>query len=120
MDKVGNLFSAILNAQARKKPLVKLHFSKMNQNILNTLIYEGYIQDFKVQENNIIVSLYPEKTLKIQRISTPGKRVYFGVHEMNKTSRGFGTLLLSTSKGIMSSQKAEFLHLGGEALCYIF
>ena len=122
MDKVGNLFSAILNAQERRKTSVNLNFSKLNQNILSALQTEGYIESFSISNTSkyLIATLSNNKVFRIQRVSRPGKRVYVKLNEMGKTKRGLGILLISTSKGIMSDRDAQFFHLGGEALCHIF
>jgi small subunit ribosomal protein S8 len=122
MDKVGNLFSAILNAQERKKTSVHLSFTKFNQNILSALHAEGYIEGFQVSNSPayLVATLSHTQVFQIQRVSRPGKRVYVKLNEIGKTKRGLGILLLSTSKGIMSDRDAQFFHLGGEALCHIF
>jgi small subunit ribosomal protein S8 len=122
MDKVGNLFSALLNAQARKKTSVHFPFSKLNQNILSALHTEGYIESFHFSNPSkyLVATLSNTQAFHIQRVSRPGKRVYVKLDEIGKTKRGLGILLLSTSKGIMSDRDAQFFHLGGEALCHIF
>lgn len=124
MDKVGNLFSAILNAQERRKTLVHVAFTKLNQNILSALQTEGYIESFRADPEStskyLIVTISNTKVFQIQRVSRPGKRVYVKLNEMGKTKRGLGILLISTSKGIMSDREAQFANLGGEALCHIF
>lgn len=117
MDKVGNLFSTLLNAQKRGKVTVPVPSTKLNQNILQALKLEGYIQDFAREQNFFIV--YLGYITEIIRVSKPGKRVYVRVTEINKVKRGLGILLLSTSKGILSDRDALHLRLGGEALCYI-
>lgn len=118
MDKVGNLFSTLMNAQRRGKLSVHVPFSKLNRNILQALKLQGYIQDFSC-ESDASYGVSLGYIRQIQRVSRPGKRVYLRAADINKVKRGLGILLLSTSKGIMSDQDALHLRVGGEALCYI-
>jgi small subunit ribosomal protein S8 len=65
----------------------------------------------KIQESSIH---------KILRLSRPGKRLYIQSSALNKVKRGLGSLLLSTSRGIMCDRDARFLGIGGEVLCQIY
>lgn len=118
MDKVGYFFSALLNAHKRNKTFVKIPRTQMNKNLLNLLIIQGFLESFV--ENSTDFQVFFARPFQIRRISTPGKRVYIGVQSLNTPKRGLGILLLSTSKGILTSVQAEKLHIGGEALCHIF
>ena len=57
---------------------------------------------------------------KIQRISKPGLRVYSGAKKMPRILGGFGTAIVSTSKGLMTDDQARKEGIGGELLCYIW
>ena len=57
---------------------------------------------------------------KIQRISKPGLRVYSGAKKMPRILGGFGTAIVSTSRGLMTDQQARKEGVGGELLCYIW
>jgi len=57
---------------------------------------------------------------KIQRISKPGLRVYSGAKNMPRILGGFGTAIVSTSRGLMTDQQARKEGIGGELLCYIW
>ena len=57
---------------------------------------------------------------KIQRISTPGLRVYSGAKKMPRILGGFGTAIISTSSGLMTDRQARQQGIGGELLCYIW
>jgi small subunit ribosomal protein S8 len=56
---------------------------------------------------------------KLERISKPGLRIYENKNKISKKIRGFMIFIVSTSKGIMTDQKAKFLNIGGEILCKI-
>ena len=57
---------------------------------------------------------------KIERISTPGLRVYADVENMPRVLNGLGIAILSTSKGIITDKEAKELNVGGEVLCYVY
>ena len=56
----------------------------------------------------------------ISRISKPGLRVYSGAKKMPRILGGFGTAIVSTSRGLMTDQQARQEGVGGELLCYIW
>ena len=57
---------------------------------------------------------------KIKRISKPGLRVYSGAKKMPRILGGFGTAIVSTSRGLMTDHQARKEGVGGELLCYIW
>jgi small subunit ribosomal protein S8 len=56
----------------------------------------------------------------IQRVSKPGRRVYVKGEKIPKVLNGYGTAILSTSKGIMTDKEAKELNIGGEILCNVW
>ena len=56
---------------------------------------------------------------KIKRISKPGLRVYVNKNEIPRISGGLGTSIISTSRGVMTGNKAREIGVGGEILCSI-
>jgi len=102
--------------------------SKMKAQIAEVLHKEGYIENFEVQGEGV------RKTLKIglkylngepvlqglTRVSKPGIRSYTGKTEIPRVLGGFGTAILSTSKGVVPGKTARQLGVGGEVLCYIW
>src|SRR5439155_1446168 len=56
---------------------------------------------------------------KIERVSTPGLRVYKGRDELPRIMNGLGVAIVSTSKGVMTDRKARATGLGGEVLCIV-
>jgi len=130
-DPLADLFTRIRNAQRAGLLEIIYRPSKLNKQILKLLFREGYIEGyFELVEYN--VSLFSEKNVlvciklkyeeglpcikKIERISTPGCRVYTKLYNLEKPYNGLGTYILSTSKGILSDQEATNLKVGGELL----
>ena len=74
----------------------------------------------KKPELHIKLKYYQNKPViaRIKRVSRPGLRVYKSVNELPKVN-GFGILILSSSKGVISDSKARELNVGGEVLCEV-
>lgn len=126
-DPIADMLTRIRNAQAVRKKSVSMPFSKLKKAIAVVLKDEGYILDYTVHESDAKPTF--EITLKyhqglpvissIDRVSSPGRRVYKGKDEIPKVFQGLGVAIVSTSKGIMSDLKAKALGLGGEIICYV-
>jgi len=56
----------------------------------------------------------------LQRISRPGRRVYFGVEDVPTVLGGLGTSILTTSRGVMTGRAAKKAGVGGEVLCTVW
>jgi small subunit ribosomal protein S8 len=56
----------------------------------------------------------------IERISRPGRRVYFGRADVPRVLGGLGTSILTTSRGVMSGREAARAGVGGEVLCNVW
>lgn len=127
-DPISDMLTRIRNALAVKKNSVVIPSSKLNKSILDLLLREGYIKavekDFLNNHEVLVVSLkyYSGAPVieRIKRISKPGCRVYSGVRSLKTVNNGLGTLVLSTSAGIMSDTEAREKKLGGEKLFEVF
>ena len=110
--------------------MYKSLLQKITRNIAQVLCAEGLIDSFEELKNGLNSSLllslkYSGKErkpsiVKIQRISKPGLRVYSGAKKMPRVLGGFGTAIVSTSKGLMTDDQARKEGIGGELLCYIW
>jgi small subunit ribosomal protein S8 len=56
----------------------------------------------------------------IRRVSRPGLRQYANNEKIQKMSRNMGMTILTTSRGLMTSEDARKEKVGGEALCYVW
>lgn len=90
---------------------------------------EGYIKDFEFIEDGRqgIIRVYlkygpnREKVITgIKRISKPGLRVYVNKDNIPRVLGGFGTAVISTSRGLMTDKRARKEGVGGEVVCYIW
>ncbi len=120
-DPIADMLTRIRNAGLLKKNRVIIPSSKLKLEILKVLKKEGYIVDFVYEkvENVIFVDL-DSKLDKLVRVSKPGRRVYTTKDMIPVVLQGYGTVVISTSKGVMSGKEAKKLGLGGEVLCKIW
>jgi len=129
-DTISDMLTRIRNANLAKHQVVQIPSTKITKNIAHVLFTEGLIDSFEELKNGLKSSLllslkYSEKERKpciekIQRISKPGLRVYSNAKKMPRVLGGFGTAIVSTSKGLMTDHQARKEGIGGELLCYIW
>ena len=128
-DPLGDMLARIKNGQLRKKESVLMPASRFRGNVLDVLHREGYIRGFKKVEiennkNEFQIELKyidGEPVIKnISRVSTPGRRVYSKIKDLQRNFDGLGISILSTSKGVLSDNEARNEKVGGEILCKVF
>jgi small subunit ribosomal protein S8 len=129
-DTIADMLTRIRNANLAKHQIVQIPSTKVTRNIANVLLAEGFIESFEELKNGLRSSLLlslkysgKERTpliTKITRASKPGLRVYSSSKKMPRILGGFGTAIISTSKGLMTDKKAREEGIGGELLCYIW
>ena len=126
-DPIADMLTRIRNAQQVNKVMVSMPNSKVKVGIASVLKDEGYITDFRVDENNGKPNL--EITLKyfegrgvidsLKRASRPGLRIYRGKDELPRVLDGLGIVIVSTSRGFMTDVAARAAGHGGELICYV-
>jgi small subunit ribosomal protein S8 len=128
-DPIADMLTRIRNANMVRHEFVLLPWSKMNLAIVRILKEEGFIDNYEVLKGRParMVKVYLKYTdknqpviLGLKRISKPGLRVYVMRSEIPRVYGGLGIAILSTSKGVMTGQRAWKQHLGGELLCYVW
>jgi small subunit ribosomal protein S8 len=131
-DPIADMLSRIRNATTARHPRVDMPLSRLKVEIAKILESEGYVQSFKVIEpkdgqvqGTLRVQLkYGPRgervILGIQRVSRPGRRVYFGRDDVPHVLGGLGTSILTTSRGVMSGRDAAKAGVGGEVLCNVW
>lgn len=126
-DPIADMLTRIRNAQATNKVAVRMPNSTVKVGVAAVLKDEGYISDFRVDDNNGKPEL--EITLKyfegkgvidsIKRASRPGLRIYRRKDELPRVLDGLGVVIVSTSQGIMTDTAARAAGQGGELICYV-
>lgn len=128
MDSIANMIIMMKNASLVGKESVLIPHSKLKNAILECLQKEGYVSKVskKVKQGQPLLEVglvYVDKKPKIteaERISKQSRRVYFGVKDIHTVKNGFGLLVLSTPKGILSGKQARKEQVGGEVLFRIW
>jgi small subunit ribosomal protein S8 len=135
-DPIADMLTRLRNAVIAKHPKVDVPASRLKVDIARILEDEGYIQGFKLVEEKVdkptmtprqvirIVLKYGphgEKVITgIERISRPGRCVYFRSADVPQVLAGLGTSILTTSRGVMTGRAAVRAGVGGEVLCNIW
>ncbi|MBM3509774.1 MAG: 30S ribosomal protein S8 [Alphaproteobacteria bacterium] len=128
-DPLGDLLARIRNGQRSRMATVLSPASRLRERVLDVLKREGYICDFsrKAEEGTfdaLVIELKyreGEPVIRdIERVSTPGRRVYSKIRELPRVAGGLGISILSTPKGVMSDAEARAQNVGGEVLCNVF
>lgn len=128
-DIIADGLTRIRNAAQRKMEVTKLNYSRLMEDVLKVFQEKGYIESYKVIEDGnkkfINVTLkYDENgdsvINEVKRISKPGRRVYKGYEDIKNFKNGFGTIVVSTSKGVLANDEAYKQKVGGEVICSIW
>jgi small subunit ribosomal protein S8 len=128
-DPIGDMFAMLRNANAKFLERVDLPASKIKKEIAILLKSEGYVADYKVLPDRkqgvlrVFLKYLPGRTHVLQgikRVSRPGLRAYRGCDELPKIRGGLGTVIVSTSKGLMTDARARQEKMGGEVLGYLW
>ena len=128
-DPIADMLTRVRNASMAKHEKVDIPSSKMKTEIAKILKDEGYIVNYKILEDNkqniIRIHLKYDNDgtgviKKIERVSKPGCRVYVGRDEVPSVLRGFGIVILSTSRGVMNDRDARKAKVGGEVLLKVW
>jgi small subunit ribosomal protein S8 len=128
-DPIADMLTKIRNASLAKFEKVDIPASKLKVEIVKILKNEGFIKTFKkvAQDgsNQIRIYLKYDDGNKavihgLERVSKPGRRVYTGYKEMPRIFNGYGTLIVTTSQGVITGKKAAEKKLGGELICSVW
>jgi len=129
-DPIADFLTRIRNATRARHPKVEVPASKMREEITKLLLREGYIRDYKRVEDNKqgilrIYLKYDKKTgdsviEDIQRVSTPGRRIYVRKDEIPRVRGGLGTAIVSTPKGLLTDKEARREGVGGELVAKVW
>ncbi len=128
-DPLGDMLTRIRNGQSAHLAAIKSPASKLRKNVLEVLKREGYIRDFDEEAEvngsgtlRIELKYHEGEPVirELKRVSTPGRRVYSKIADLQRVYNGLGISILSTPRGIMSDHEARAANVGGEILCRVF
>ena len=126
-DPIADMLTRIRNAVHARHQRVDVPASRFKTELAKILEREGYVQGFKLVEGDSVIRISLEYGPRgenvitgLERVSRPGRRVYFGRNDVPKVMGGLGTSILTTSRGVMTGQDAVRAGVGGEVLCNIW
>ena len=128
-DPIADMLVQIKNAGQVKKDTVTLPYSQFKQAIAESLQEAGYINGVetagsKANKELVIELAYTDdgdlRITGVERMSKPSRRLYYSVDEIPQIKYGYGDLILSTPKGILTDEAAKEARVGGEALFKIW
>ncbi|MCL2519655.1 MAG: 30S ribosomal protein S8 [Spirochaetaceae bacterium] len=128
-DPLADMLTKLRNASNVGHEKVEITLSRLKLEVIKILESEGYISGFKkINKDNIeyihVFLKYDAKQKAvihgIESVSTPGRRVYSGYKTMPRVYNGFGSLIVSTSRGVTTGKNAVENKLGGELLCRVW
>ena len=128
-DPLGDMLTRIRNGQNARKTVVSSPASRFRSNVLEVLKREGYIRNYPsvdirpgLKELKIELKYHEGQPVisEIERVSRPGRRVYYGIRDLPRVYNGLGIAILSTPRGVLSDNEARTAKVGGEVLCHVF
>lgn len=128
-DPIADMLTKIRNASQAKHEKVDISTSKMKLQIIKILKNEGFIKNFKkvAKDNLSVIRVYLKYDDNqapvihgLDRISTPGRRVYSGYKDMPRVFNGNGIVVVSSSTGVITGRKAAEDKVGGELICTVW
>ena len=128
-DIIADSLTRIRNAATRRLDVTTLLHANSIEAIVSILVDKGYLESYKVKEDGNkktikVVLKYDENERstinEIKRVSTPGRRVHKGKDDIKVFKNGYGTLVVSTSQGVLPNDEAYKRGIGGEVLCSVW
>jgi len=128
-DPIADMLTRMRNALMVNKKTVDMPDSKLKQAVARVLRDEGFIEDYRAagETPHKVLRVYlkygplGERVIReIDRVSTPGRRIYRQVDELRHFRNGLGVWVVSTNKGILSDRECRHQRVGGEVICSVF
>jgi len=133
-DPIADMLTRIRNAVLAGHAQVAMPNSKLKVEIARILKDEGFLDGFEVAEGELPAQKMLRLKIKyvgdrrerqavisgLERVSTPGRRIYTKKTDIPWVLSGIGVAILSTPKGVMTGARARQLGVGGEILCKVW
>ncbi len=128
-DPISDLLTRIRNASSARHHTVDIPESTLKREIVKVLLRERFIARYvRIRDGKQgLIRVYLRYTEEgtgvidgLERVSRPGRRLYYGTTEIPRVLNGLGTMILTTPAGIVTDRQARKLHIGGEPLCIVW
>jgi len=120
-DPIADFLTRLRNASLAGKAQVRAPQSKLLKKLAEIFKKEGFVESVKVEESELVVKLNPVKPFgSLRRLSKPGVRYYTNAARIPSPRSGYGFVILSTPKGLLTGHQARKQKVGGELLCEVW
>ena len=128
-DPISDFLTRLRKATLVSKSNVEIPHSKFKYELAKLFKDEGYVSDIEIKGEGAkrVIDLtikFSEEGKSViaglNRLSKPGRRVYSSFNELPRTNGGLGTVVVSTSRGLLSDSEARKRKLGGELICEVW
>ena len=133
-DPIADMLTRVRNGVLAGQGQVAMPSSKIKAEIAKILKDEGFVESFEVVDDEkttfkvlrLKIKYVGERRERrpvlsgIERVSTPGRRIYSKKTDIPWVLSGLGVAILSTPKGVMTGARARQLGVGGEILCKVW
>ena len=138
-DPIADMLTRIRNANVAMHDEVNMPSSTLKESLAIVLRKEGYIEDFSIEHLRRQAGSRPSRaefeTIRVKlkytqdrdpvisglkRVSKPGRRQYATAGDLPKVQGGMGTVLITTSSGVMTAYEARRQGVGGEVVAYVW
>lgn len=133
LDPIADMLTRIRNAQIVKHKEVSVPFSKLKLSIAKILEQRNFIESVKkemgetfpvlkiVLKYDVVSNTEKNPAIReIKRVSRQGQRIYVKKTDIKRVKNGYGISIISTSRGMMTGDKAKKMGLGGEIICEVW
>lgn len=128
MDPIANMIIQLKNAGDAGRDRVSVPYSKLKHAVADTLKREGFVKNVDARTDKskpeLVIELFLDNRIPkikgVKRVSKTSKRVYKKSSELRPVKYGYGAMVLTTPKGVMSAREAKKEKVGGEALFMIW
>ena len=128
-DPIADMLTRIRNAIHARKGHVDIPASRMKAQIAKILLDGGFVSNVKYIDDGlqgkirIYIKYTPDNESVIEgirRVSMPSRRVYVSKSTIPRVMGGYGTAVISTSRGVLTDKECRKLGVGGEVICHIW
>ena len=133
-DPIADMLTRVRNAVMAGQGQVAMPSSKIKAEIAKILKDEGFVESVEVVDDEkttfkvlrLKIKYVGERRERrpvlsgIERVSTPGRRIYSKKTDIPWVLSGLGVAIISTPKGVMTGARARQLGVGGEILCKVW
>ncbi len=128
-DPIADLLTRIRNATRADKKSIDIPDSRMKRAVVKILVQEKFVTRYiRIRDDKQgILRVYLKYTAEgesviddLQRVSRPGRRMYFSSDKIPRVLNGLGVLIMTTPRGVMTDRQAREQHVGGEPLCKVW